>query len=696
MPIFASIKWWLLLVIGMAFFADADESLGEQVAPQNAELNKAYEQVLFEYYQGNFAQGLTKMAVLEQKYPQGLLNISSTLSGEIAEPELLKGGMSLAYGLDHQAEEIFSRLLEENTSEEVSVFAWLLLGETYYQNREFTKAAQTFAKISIEQAEQFLDTATRDHWLYMQSQLHGFLVTTDSVTSYSTDIQASAPWLDELSANSIYRQYVAYNQALGLLQNDDIPQAIDELKILASSDTGFVQNWMNWASPLFTEDKDEQAAERQAISDRANLTLAYTLLQQDEPYEAFRTFENIRTDGLDGDAALLGYGWAAAKKEDWQVALAIWQRLIQKPEHTEYNLEAYLASAYAYERAFAPRQSMQMLQLGIERFKDTQQLLSRAQVQVSQRQFILDLLPTIEQSQQNDPANSTGGNVALLEQKAQQLNAQHIFQSISVSNEFRSGIKALNDSHVIQQELLNWRQRMQQYYVMLDERKTERSQRAKNILHNRTLEKLDALKSKRDQLASMLNKAQQQQNGTIFMPTEYQDWLTRVKRSQQRLHKIAELKSQLNQSPLADAYAKRLKRVSGRLIWLSNEALPKNTWQAKKALAQLDTELTDAERRQQKLLAKLSAQPDYQQQRQRVEQLTERVDVQINKNQHLQDALISQLSGIFSQAIQQHQAKVTNYLQQAQLAIVRLSDQALQKDEGDLIEKDQAEQGVPQ
>ena len=115
-----------------------------------------------------------------------------------------------------------------------------------------------------------------------------------------------------------------------------------------------------------------------------------------QPHDAFRVFENIRTEGLDAQAALLGYGWAAAKKNELQIALSIWQRLIEMPQNSEYTLEAYLASAYAYENAFAPSQSVQVLQLGIERFEQALEGLEQATQQVNQRQFILDLLPNIK------------------------------------------------------------------------------------------------------------------------------------------------------------------------------------------------------------------------------------------------------------------------------------------------------------
>ena len=665
----------LLSVLSFCFVLVASAKISAQNSDQEAsepnsvQLQKAYQQVLYEYYQGNFSLALTKIAILEQKFPNGLKQIPDFLSGNQVEPELLKGGMSLAYGLDNQAADIFLRLLKNNTAPDVTAYSWLLLGKTYYQKRQYSDAAQAFQQISQDSADEYFEQSTRDNWLYMQSQLHGFLLAQEPG---NVDIK----WLEQLSDDSIYRHYVQYNQALALLQKGENQQAISRLSILTNDDNSFVRRWMGWADPIFGgKDEQDVAAERDAIRDRANLTLGYTLLQNDEAHEAFRTFENIRTDGLDAEAALLGYGWAAAKKNDLQIALAIWQRLIKMPQNSEYTLEAYLASAYAYEKAFAPRQSLEVLQLGLNRYEKALAGLNQAEQQVNQRQFILDLLPNTDKQQKADDEISLS-----LKDKGQQFNTAQLFNSVAVSSEFRAGLSALAQSLDLLQQLQNWQQRMQQYHLMLDERQAERLNRAKQILQNRILEQLPQLQTQRNDLAQIIDTAKQQQNGQIFMSLQSQKWLDRVKRSEKRLATIVQLKKQLGQPTLANRYQQRVKRVAGRLVWQASEAYSTNQWQAQKALNQLDDEITKAQQRKQKLLNQLAAKPDFAEQRLRVSSLAQRIDTEIAKSNSLQDALVAQLSDTFNQFIQAHKQKVSNYILQAQLAMVRLNDQSLQKD----------------
>jgi tetratricopeptide (TPR) repeat protein len=654
---------------------NAQSPLQQARETNSVHLEKAYQQVLYEYYQGNFSLALTQMAILEQKFPNGLRHIPDFLRANQVEPELLKGGISLAYGLDNQAADIFLRLLKKNTAPDVTAYSWLLLGKTYYQKRQFSDAAQAFQKISQDNAEEFFDQSTRDNWFYMQSQLHGFLLDQQPDPN-------NIKWLEQLSGDSIYRNYVQYNQALALLQKGQNQQAMTSLFVLTNSENSFIRRWMNWSDPILNAtDEQDVEAERDAIRDRANLTLGYTLLQNDKPHDAFRVFEKIRTDGLDSEAALLGYGWAAAKKNDLQIALAIWQRLIHMPQNSEYTLEAYLASAYAYEKAFAPRQSLQVLQQGLNRFEQALLGLNQAVQKVNQRQFILDLLPNANKQQTVDDDVRL-----LLDDKGQSFkslkpfNTGQLFNSVAVTSEFRAGLSALEQSRDLQQQLLEWQQRMQQYHLMLDERQAERLKRAKQISQNRTLEQLPALQIKRDALAQIIDMAKHQQDGQIFMSLQSQQWLDRVKRSEKRLGTIARLKTQLGQLPLKDNYQRRVERVAGRLVWQASEAYSANQWQAQKALNQLDTEITKAQQRQQKLLNQLAAKPDFAEQKLRVSNLAKLIDTKIAKNNGLQDVLISQLSNMFNQFIQVHKQKVSHYILQAKLAMVRLNDQALQKD----------------
>jgi hypothetical protein len=642
---------------------------------QDWQLEKAYELALYHYFQGDFFQALSQFKALQELHPDSLKQVPQRLASSNIEPELLKGGISLAYGLEEQATEIFSRLLSPSVDDfdssaekteaqaKTETLAWMLLGKTYYQKRQFPAAARAFEKISLENAEEFLPTGIRDEWLYLQSQLYGYLTPAEG----SSESVTKSDWLADLSSDSIYRDYVQYNQALGLLEQDRLnkryPQrAIALLTALGQKKGDFFTAWLDgWWSPL-DNDQAANAEEFYALKDRANLTLGYTYLQQQQPFQAQQAFQQVRMQSLDSQAALLGYGWAAAKDQDYQIALAIWQQLRQSPAPSEYVLEAYLASAFAYEQAFAPVQAIDMLQQAMGQYRQKLSLLQEAKSKVADEGFIRSLVEADDLSAliHNDSALS-------------------YLSTILLSNDFRTKITALEQSISIQKQLQNWQQRMGHYHLMLDERQSVRKQRAKQLLQNRLLEDLTKYQASREQLASVLQQAQQQGNGMILMPAESIPSLQRLDRALGRQQGIGQAKQDLGQAPFSDKYSQRLKRLQGILAWQASEQYEGLLRQAQKELKQVDSILAEAQQKQSKLLALLADRPEFVLQRQRIGDIEQRLSQQVSSNSHLQQSLVAELRFLFGQMLDGNIDKIQSYQVQAQLAVVRLNDQAFRK-----------------
>ncbi|MFT4939587.1 MAG: hypothetical protein ACI88A_002630 [Paraglaciecola sp.] len=637
---------------------------------QQNKIIKAYEVGLFHYFQGDFFQALTQFEMLEQEYPDGLKQLPEHLAADKIEPELLIGGISLAYGLENQAADIFSRLLSAHNDPKTQTLAWMLLGKTYYQKRQFSLAAQAFAQISTEQAEDHLGTDNTDEWLYMQSQLHGFL------PPIKQSIQMlQGDWLNELSEDSIYRDYVQYNQSLALLQQSRPFEAIQLLTDLANNQQGLFGHLLDdWLSPLKSNSDTE---EYYALKDRANLTLGYTYLQQGQVREALQAFQNVRLQSLDSQAALLGYGWAAAKDNDYQIALSIWQRLKDLSDTSEYVLEAYLASAYAYERAFAPIQAIDALQQGLLRYQEELVKLNKAKIKVSDEAYIRAFAVT--QGNKSDTENKPAEFGADQKDIKALADEDHYLRNITLSNEFRAKVEALSSSVTMQNQLRNWLRRMQYYYLMLEERQTERSQRGKLLLRNRLLEQLTDFGVLRDQLGGQIQLAKDEKDSSYLAPLESIAWQQRLDRANGRKQSIEVAKQQLNQKPLADKYQQRLERLQGILLWQASEAFEQRVWQAQKQLNQLDDEMKNTLGQQQRLLTLLAEKPEFNKQKQRIEDLELRITEQMQSNNLLQVALVNEIRAQFGQMLDEHIGKVNSYILQAQQAVVRLNDQALRK-----------------
>jgi hypothetical protein len=629
-------------------------------------LIKAYQVALFHYFQGDFFQALTQFELLEAEYPDGLKQLPGYLAADKIEPELLTGGISLAYGLEDQAADIFSRLLSAHNDPKTNTIAWMLLGKTYYQKRQFSAAAQAFKEIDIDHADEYLGTERTDEWLYMQSQLHGFLQ-----PAAQTIQLLQGDWLNDLSDDSIYRDYVQYNQSLALLQQSRPFEAIELLTDLANNQQGLFGHLLDdWLSPL---KNDSETEEFYALKDRANLALGYTYLQQNQVKEALQAFQNVRLQSLDSQAALLGYGWAAAKDKDYQIALAIWQRLKDLTDTSEYVLEAYLASAYAYEEAFAPIQAIDALQQGLLRYQQELLKLDAAKIKVSDEAYIRAF--AVGKADHAEQTTEFAADQSDTSPPAE----DHYLRNITLSNEFRAKVEALSTSVSMQNQLQSWSQRMQNYHLMLEERQAERSQRAKQLSSNRLLEKLTEFAVLRDQLAGQIQQVKDEKDSSYLAPLETIAWQQRLDRANGRKQVIVVSKQQLDQTPLAEKYQKRLARLQGILSWQASEEYEQRLWQAQKELNQLDDEIQNTLAQQNKLLGLLAENPEFTQQKKRIEDIESRISEQMQSNNMLQVSLVNEIRQQFGQMLDEHIAKVNSYILQAQQAVVRLNDQALRK-----------------
>lgn len=602
------------------------------------ELDKAYQQVLFYYFQGDFFNALTHFSILQSKYPNQLSKI--TTPG--VEPELLKGGISLAQGMESQATAIFARVLNTSSYITTQTQAWFLLGKALYQKQLYAEAANALANINTRQAQDNLDNLSRDELIYLKSQLFAWHKQADHVDTN---------WLAQLSGESIYRDYVIYNQGLAALQQGKLESAISSLSNMGEPAKGLMGGSLSsWMSP-FQQSDDEEVL---ALRDRANLTLGYSYLQNEKPAEAATAFQLVRVDSLDTQAALLGYGWAASRQDDYSLAISVWKRLLEQSHSTEYVLEAYLASAYAYEKAFAPKQALQQLQLGLKRLADEKVTLEHAKQQIADDFFISLVQPFNEQNK--TPAE---------------------FAHLLIAQDVRVQLAQLGELFRTEKQFETWQTRLDTFHLMLDERERAAGERALHLKQSAFLSRLGVLQSQRDQLSAKLEQANK--NVMLLLNEQEAAWQTRLQKAQQRFTDIEHLKELAAQKPLSPAYQQRLKRITGRMLWHATDVFPERLWGAKKALIELDDVLVKAKAQQDTLTARLNSKPDYSQQRQRIDDIAQHLQKQRTNTDVLMEKQLSALKQLFMEKIDQQIALIQGYQLQAQLAVVRLHDEAYRK-----------------
>lgn len=562
------------------------------------------------------------------------------------DPLLLKGGISLAYGLEEQAADIFDQVLKQAADPKTQTQAWLLLGKALFQKQDYTLASNALANITLDNADEHLDPLDKDEWIYTQSQL--YTINSSGVNQSQRQARDSSYWLESLTANSIYRQYVTYNKGLAQLQDGQYLASLSTLDAVGKENNSFLPDiFSGWFGPLRADNSNELAA----LRDRANLTLGYAHLKNQQTLPSIEAFKRVRLDSIDTDSALLGYGWAAAQREEFQVAVSVWKQLQQKPHRNEFVMESFLASAFAYEQAFAPTQAIANLNLGLKRYAQEVRFLKQSMETVDDT-FFLNL----------------GKNASWADSIPEHLS------DIMLSNEFRSQLSWLSDSIEIERSLKQWQTRLNTYDLMLDERQQENAVRVEDLQNNRTLGKLSQLKTRRDQLN---NRLEQATNDPLLLADEQQlAWLNRLEGAIARHQRIVERKSQLSQAPLKESYQQRLKRLQGILIWDASEDSSRRAWQSKKALSELDRMIIKTNAQQSLLRSALNRPPQYQNQRDRISVLRGSLSEKLAANQQAQNALLVTLRKSFANKLKEQLDQLQSYQIQAQLAIVRLNDKA--------------------
>ena len=92
--------------------------------PKSEVADLRYGVALYNYYQQEYIPAITELMIADAR---------DGIHGHSNNPELIAGGISLAFGMQKHAEELFSHLLEDNNRpQNVRDAAWFYLGKLQY------------------------------------------------------------------------------------------------------------------------------------------------------------------------------------------------------------------------------------------------------------------------------------------------------------------------------------------------------------------------------------------------------------------------------------------------------------------------------------------------------------------------------------------------------------------------------------
>jgi len=665
------------------------------VAPHSSVADLRYGVTLYEYYQENYLQALTELMVAEAR---------GGIQGHKDNPQLIVGGISLAYGMEKKASAIFAELLDEEHPLAVRNAAWFYLAKLRYQRGDWAGAQDSLERVkhslernkhslernkhslervkhslervkhSLERADDSLEKGQRPETRgeYHREKLTRVLAAErvalkTNLAIHRGELASASEWLQQASADgdlfSRWLPYLYYNLGAAYSRAGDYAQA---------------QKHYAKLTQLPVPGEANSQAEHLALYDKALTAAGYSHLLQAEYPAAIAQFARVRRDSYFSNRALLGYGWAAARDGDYAKALQPWQVLSQRSLLDATVQESLLALPYAYEKLAATGQAL-------EAYRRAQQSYEReiGAIDVTLRSLQaenwfdrLQLLDTVQEKQTWLSLQSAEGNkVDLFVREGGDSGELPVayMTELFAQNRFQGQVQELRELLQLQQSLQSWEQKLETYTLMLQERRRARAVKEEAIARRELAERRRLLREQRDQYAAELQRIDVEKDYLALAPSATAELFQRVVRAQQAVARL-----QAAGEPAAEIaeYRESLRRYRGLLLWQANDSYADQLWQNRKQLKNLDAALEMLEENYQRLSGVVATAPDVTPYQMRMVALNNRLQAQQQQVELALNQAQQQLRVQVVERLQQHRSRLRHDLAQARLSVARLLDAA--------------------
>ncbi|WP_020410947.1 tetratricopeptide repeat protein [Hahella ganghwensis] len=451
-----------LIITGIAILA----AMSLQVKAEGVKDLK-YGAILFQFYQQNYFDTLVEYAYAEEK---------GGIEGHGNYPELLKGGVSLSYGLDVQAEEIFTRVVEGNVTEEARNRAWFYLGKMQYLRGDVHRAASNLSNIAGRLPEE------------VDAEYRYLAALANIKLGYSSISDQIIAGIDE---DSPYAPYFYFNLGIAYGKQQEISRAAEALnKVIEYSPSN---------------------QEFSLLVDRAYMALSFLYAASGELGNSQLQLEQVKSHGAYSNRGLLGASWLAVNKGEFNEALAPLDVLAARSIALPEVQEAILLRPYVYEKLdLDGRAAMGFIEADTK-YTEALEWIHSARESLSQSDmmelFVRNLDEVLGESDWFGQAPSVSIN--RLSPFLVELMSDHSFQSV---------LKDLRDLYSVRNNLRTWKSREDDFAIILQAR-------SHGIKGNVTTGRLTAASQKAKQAK---NKAEVLARRASSLPSESQEkiqWL---------------------------------------------------------------------------------------------------------------------------------------------------------------------------
>lgn len=378
-----------------------------------------YGAVLFEFYQQKYFETLVEYDYAAER---------GSIQNHGDYPELLKGGVSLSYGLDRQSKQIFSALIASHSPEEVQNRAWFFLAKMLYLRGDIDASAKTLANISGAMPRD-IDQEYR----YLAALVNIKLGYFDEVEAISRSFDKKSP----------YAPYLYFNLGVAFGKQKQYIPAVSSLSKAASYANGSIQ--------------------LAGLADRANMAIAYLYADKQDFTNAYAQIRQVRANGVFSNRALLGSGWASVNSGAYREALAPLTALERRSMVIPEVQEAVLLVPHVYEQLGLTGRAAEGFIGAYSRYGDVLQQLDSARKSLDDADVLELFVRNLDEMLGESDWFGTAPSVSLnaLSPFLLELMSDHSFQSV---------LKDLRDLYAIRNNLNNWKRKRDDFDVILGAR----------------------------------------------------------------------------------------------------------------------------------------------------------------------------------------------------------------------------------
>jgi hypothetical protein len=591
-----------------------------------------YGDSLFYFFQGRYFTSVTNLMVSQH---------FDRMAPHADEAEILRGGLFLSYGLHREAGEVFARLIERGAPQPVRDRAWFYLAKIRYQRDLLPEAEDALGRIE----KPLPGDLEEDRALLAANVLMARGKYTEAIQVLDA-LAKTAPSKTRPGAST----YVRYNLGVALIRSGDVARGtaqLDEVGKLPATSEEF-----------------------RSLRDKANVALGFSALQESRGEAARNYLERVRLNGMLSNKALLGFGWAAAAQGQMKSALVPWMELAQRDASDAAVLEARLAVPYAHAELGAYGQALALYEDSIGVFDRETKNLDESIAAIRSGRLIEGLIAS-------NPGDEMGWfwNIAQLPGEPALPHGGHLAQVLA-THEFQEAFKNYRDLLFLARNLQRWQENLGVLRDMLANRRQAFAERLPQVREKERALNLAAFEQRHDALVAELERVEREADAAAFA-TERERGL------QERLDRVrAELERFPDDPELAQA-RERYRRAAGALQWQQADQFAVRLWNAKKAVQELQRNLSQA---QQRNVAIAVAQRDEPARLEafaaRIEQLSARVDAMVPRVAALAREQQTAVQELAVAELQRQKQRLAAYGTQARFAVAQIYDRAALGKEG--------------